>query len=422
MLYYLPLEPYKERYTMQLSAAETGWFERNWLAANVNYKRIQPPFSTPTTPPRSIKTGRVLDAVGRSRWAMGQIDQLLSLADRDYISSTDVIYLDDFWHPGVQALPYLFQQKGIKPRMYAFCWAQSVDQYDFTYAMRDWIRHFERGTAALLDGVFVASTELKTLLAREWVAHEGKVEVVGLPFDSGEVKSRMPEDYQVYTDRDRLSKLIDVSGYPTEMPRKNQVVFSSRWDREKDPQFFCRVAEIVLRETQDVKFVVCSSADVIRSNYPGLVNSLDDMAIRHPHNFQVATGLTKEAYYRILTESKVQFNCADQDWVSFTLLEAVTAGCYPLYPYFRSFPETFDRDMRFMYPKDNEQEAAKKLLAVLRTPDDLWAADQIAERQQIVRRHDMTWMRILDRMQVHFDCDPETRKKVRKEAYAPGAV
>jgi len=40
MLYYCPLETYKERYTMQWAAPKTGWLERNWIAHKIPYTRI----------------------------------------------------------------------------------------------------------------------------------------------------------------------------------------------------------------------------------------------------------------------------------------------------------------------------------------------------------------------------------------------
>jgi hypothetical protein len=151
MLYYLPLEPYEQRYTMQLSAKDTGWMERNWKKAEVNYIRIEGKHN-----PDVIETGVVLDAVGRSRWAMSQISNLLIQARAGNIKDSDVIYFEDFWHPGIEALPYYFQQRGIRPRMYAYCWAQSVDMFDFTYPMRHWMRHFEKGISEIQDGIFVA--------------------------------------------------------------------------------------------------------------------------------------------------------------------------------------------------------------------------------------------------------------------------
>ena len=111
MLYYVPLESYKERYTCQLSAPKVGWLERNWIESGIEYKRINgTDYDT-----KNIKTGVVLDAVRRSRFAMSQIDTVLLLADSGVITNEDVFYFDDFWHPGIESLAYAFHVLGIKP-------------------------------------------------------------------------------------------------------------------------------------------------------------------------------------------------------------------------------------------------------------------------------------------------------------------
>ena len=63
----------------------------------------------------------------------------------------------------------------------------------------------------------------------------------------------------------------------------------------------------------------------------------------------------------MLTRSKVQINVGWQDWVSYTLLEALTFGCLPLYPNHRSFPETFFHESAFLYRPGDAYDVAKKL-------------------------------------------------------------
>ena len=226
MLYYCPLEPYKERYTMQWSGADTGWLERNWLRSNIKYKRLK---GTIGSRPSEIKTGYVLDAVGRSIHCFRQIEELLLLVESEKLTSNDVIYFDDFWHPGIEALPYVFALKNLEPKVFAWCHAQSVDQFDFTWRMRGWMRHFERGIGKFLTGIFVNSTALKELLLVAEIAPTHKIHAIGLPFCSEEVKERTPK------------RLIPM--------REDKIIFSSRWDDEKNPIFALKVAEEVSRLT-----------------------------------------------------------------------------------------------------------------------------------------------------------------------------
>lgn len=388
MLYYVPLEPYKERYTMQLSAPIKGWYERNWIKNGVNYTRIDPTDKVNTSP-KTIEIGQVLDPIKRTSWCFSQIRILMQLAKEGKLSDDDTIFFDDFWTPGIEALFYLFDQIGLKPKMYAYCWAQSVDEWDFTWKMRSWMRPMEKAIAEKLTGVFVANTLLRDLLDSADVAYYPKVHVVGLPFDSSEVRMRMPLWYQL--DKPFASTSGDTF-------RLNEVVFSSRLDVEKDPKFFLAVAKKYYQIDPHVTFRICTSSAELRSNDQSILDMIHCHWKNTP-NLIVSTNLTKEAYYNILCQAKIQFNCALQDWVSFTLLEATTAGCYPIYPRYRSFPETFDYEDRYLYQQGNVTEAVEKIRSiVLRT--DLWTPEAIKSRSWIYKRFDSTWLRMLDIMSI----------------------
>ena len=97
MLYYLPLEPYIERYTYFMSA-KNGWAEDNFNKYNIPFVRIDG-VSLSTT----IKNGVVLDACGRSYFAMSQIMKVIELINDDVIENDDIIYVEDFWHPGIES-------------------------------------------------------------------------------------------------------------------------------------------------------------------------------------------------------------------------------------------------------------------------------------------------------------------------------
>lgn len=376
MLYYVPLEGYKERYTMQWSAPITGWQERNWREAGIEYTRIDGEQVS-----REIKTGSVVDAVGRSIHCFSQIKELLFLAEQNKITNQDVIYFDDFWHPGIEALPYAFHLMGIKPRMYAFLHAQSVDEYDFTHPMRHWMRHFEKGIGTALEGIFVCCPFLQRLVVEGGIAPPYKVHVTGHPFSSEEVRERMPV-------------------YGLDYPRENKVIWSSRWDSEKNPDFFLKVAlNIINREIKEygkprTRFVVCTGAQKLRSNNPELLAILNGSKLVFPNNIILKENLSKEEYYTELCTAKVQFNCADQDFVAITLLEASVAGCYPVYPEFRSFPETFWYNREFMYPHKYEAGATEKLWNALQLPDSTWSTAEITRRQWIHERFDYSWLRM----------------------------
>lgn len=384
MLYYLPLESYRERYTAQLSAANTGWLERKWIKYGVEYQRVDTPYGTEL---ESIRTGVALDCFRRSKHSLIQIQQLLIMLEEGEILNGDTIYLDDFWTPGIEAVRYCADLMKIKLHIYANCWAQSVDEFDFTYKMRGWIRWFERGCAYIYDGIFVATSMLKDLLVFNNVGPHNKVHVVGHPWDTEEVMSRMPVKYQAF-----------VKGEGEVYPRENAVVWSSRWDSEKNPRCFLEVAEDVIKKVPNVQFYICTSSPKLRSNDPRLLKVLDGYLTEYPDNIFLKENLTKEQYYEILTRSKIQFNSAKQDWISYTLLESSVAGCYPIYPYWRSFPEVLgdSKGETFLYQDDGD--AVRKIVRIL---TDKWVQGwlgtqgDIVDRSWVHTRFDWTWLRML---------------------------
>lgn len=396
MLYYCPLEPYKERYTMQWSAPVKGWLERRWVEAGVNYRRINGQ-QTHRRPVSEIKTGCVLDGIGRTHHCFAQIAELLDLAEAGDLTDADVIYFDDFWHPGIEALPYVFDLIGVRPRMYAFLHAQSVDEFDFTFPMRHWMRPFEQGIAAALAGIFVCCPTLRDLVVQGGIAPKQKVHITGHPFASDEVLERMPERYRKFISHTPV-------GCETISPRENKVIYSSRFDREKNPWFFLQVAQEVIKRVPNAKFVVCTGAKKLRSNDHTNIDLLNKAMATYPSNIFLRENLTKEDYYVELVSAKIQMNTADQDFVAITLLEASVAGCYPIYPYFRSFPETFLHKPGFMYQRLDVDHAASMVEGVLQQKG-LWTNTAIKKRAWIHNRFDDSWKRMLTMMDVQTDLE-----------------
>jgi Glycosyltransferase len=358
---YFPLEPLKERYTWQLSLKETGWLESRWIENGIDYLRIEGEALRNT-----IKDGSVLDANGRGYWATSQIQKFLKLLDEGDVTTDDVLFFDDFWHPGISALPYSFHLTGIKPKMYAFLYAQSVDQFDFTYPMRHWMRHFEIGIGKILDGIFVTSTALRDLLIYAGIGTKDTIHITGLLYNSNEVKTH----------------------FPLKLPEKSkQVVYVSRWDVEKRPDVFLSIVDWVLLKRKDIKFVISTSFEKIRSNDPLLLDLLNTYLERYPDNLTLRENQTKEEYYQNLLESKVQINTADQDWVSWTLLEATTCGCTPLYPNYLSFPEALDFIDVFLYQKNNPVDAGEKIIRMIDSPSTI-------NFNWVYEKYDLAWKRM----------------------------
>ena len=319
-VWYFGLEPLKARYTYQLS--------KQWMPATFapyekegKLKFIDVPGEYDLD--QQIKVGAVLDAVGRGKYAMSQCSNFLDMLNIDLVKDGDVILLQDYWHPGIESILYALDLYNINVKLYAMLHAQSVDEYDFTWPMKDWMRGFELGLDKRMSGIFVGSTIHKEQLRS--AGFNAPIHVVSLPLHKELTKQ----------------KLV---GYEEHSLRKeNYVVYSSRLDKEKNPFFMMEVAEQFLDENKSWEWHVTTSGQSFKSMLPGAIEALESLAKRQPR-FKLLSNLTKEEYYSELALAKIQFNSSLQDYVSWTVLESTTFGCELVFPDFRSFPEFIPKD------------------------------------------------------------------------------
>ena len=166
------------------------------------------------------------------------------------------------------------------------------------------------------------------------------------------------------------------------------MLFSSRFDDEKDPMFFMNVVEAM----PDTKFVIVSPYTTRPpSRNPEVLRSLEALLSRPDSNLELRHTPSKADYYRTLAKARVQFNCAIQDWVSWTLIEASMFGCSPVYPRWKDFPRELDNDSRFLYTRRSlveAVEAIRYLMGTLTVRSCGWVA----------QRHDQTWAKQLSIM------------------------
>jgi len=309
ILNHVPLENVAGRYTGQLQLWENEVFSQNF--------NVKPVVPSSNSVPIQITNGEVLDSIQRPIWAMKQIEKLL-IESTDYIGK---VYFSDFFHPGLEALPY--SRKYFKA--FSFCWAQSFDKFDFTRNMVRWMRPYELMGLEIYEKVFVANHLLADFIISAVPTAIDKIEVVGLPFSSSQVLTELDPKYEC---------------------ESFDVVYSSRFDIEKNPDFFLDVVEAL----PNFKFVVCTGREELTGTDKNSVERAFYLRDLPNSNLVILEGLQKGEYYKVLHEAKIQFNCAAQDWVSFTLLEALTFRCMPVYPMFRSFIETFDNSPEVLYP------------------------------------------------------------------------
>lgn len=364
-LFYLPLEAYPERYTWYMSCKH-GWAEDNFKKFNIKFERIEGDILSKT-----IKAGVVLDAYGHSYYAMSQLNNLIKKIRAGEVKDGDRIYTEDFWHPGIESLFYIRHLTGIDFKVGCFFHAQSVDESDFTFPMRHWIRDIERGLVKGYDYIFVCSPILKQLCHEFGLRKEpDNIHVIGLPYNSKRLLNQLKEDYHF-----KLTK------------KGNYVIFSSRFDKEKNPHFFMDLVEAC----PDIEFRLVKPRAKI-TNDSKIEKRLKHL-LKRASNFKVVDTSNKLEYYRLLSGAKVQFNCAYQDWVSWTLLEAITFKCNPLYPRWKDFPFELKGFSNSLYEMNNLSQAKKKLYSLLEKPFD-------EKLSKIVKKHDKSWRRYCQTMEL----------------------
>lgn len=348
-LFYMGLEPYKARYTLQLQEWNRAVFERR----GINYVIV--PGETLSND-QAIVTGQVLDAHGRSYFGMSQIMNLVRMMKAGEVTSDDVIYFEDMFQPGIESLPYILNQVDAanRPKVYVRCLAQTIDPDDFVHVwgMSEWMGHYERMVDSFVDGVLATNEEMVMhMKVAGWRAP--LYNISGLAFGKDEVKSRVSGNIKPFKDR------------------AFRVGFAARWDQEKQPNFYMDIIEMYhqLQDKYDylpkVEFAIFAGSK-LRSNNSTYMERT--RKLQAEGKLVVYEDLEKNDYYNLLNDTRVLFNCALQDWVSNTVSEADTLGCNVLYPAYRSFPETFANDPERLYIPWSHEDALQKLIPLLRHP------------------------------------------------------
>jgi len=156
-LFYMGLEAYNARYTLQLTEWNRRVFERRGIDV------VYVPGETLDNS-QKIVTGQVLDAHGRSYIGMSQMMNLVKMMQQGEVTSEDVIYFEDMFQPGFESLPYIIDQcdEDNMPRIFVRCLAQSIDPDDFVHVwgMDDWMRSYEKMVCSSVDGVLATNEEM----------------------------------------------------------------------------------------------------------------------------------------------------------------------------------------------------------------------------------------------------------------------
>ena len=344
-LFYMGLESYEARYTLQLTEWNRRVFERRGIEV------VYVPGSTIDNT-KSISVGQVLDAHGRSYFSMSQMMNLVQMMRNGECSGEDVVYFEDMFQPGIESLPYIMDQIPAeqRPKVFVRCLAQAIDPDDFVHVwgMSKWMSLYEQLVNEFVTGVLATNEEMVAhMRIANWTAPIYNIS--GLAFGKDEVLERIGGSNNI--------KPFD--------QRAMRVGFAARFDQEKQPGFFMDLVERVTSERPEVEFAIFQGGP-LRSNNQEYVDRA--CRLEREGKLKIYENLKKDEYYALLNDTRVLFNCALQDWVSNTVSEADTLGANVLYPAYRSFPETFANDLDRLYVPWSEDDAVGKLNNLLERP------------------------------------------------------
>ena len=343
-LFYMGLEPYEGRYTLQLQDWAVAVFEKR----GIEYT-IVPGETIDDT--KAISVGQVLDAHGRSYFGMSQLMNLVQMMRNGECTGEDAVFFEDMFQPGIESLPYIMNQipEEQRPTVYVRCLAQAVDPDDFVHVwgMGKWMSLYEQMVNQFATVLATNEEMVAHMRIANWDAP--LYNISGLSFGKEEVQGRVNNNITPFDQR------------------SNRVIFAARFDQEKQPDFYMDVIEMVLQQRPDVEFAVLSGGP-LRSNNQKYLDRAYQM--QSDKKLVIYEDLKKDSYYNIVNDSKVMFNCALQDWVSNTVSEADALGCNVVYPAYRSFPETFANDHTRLYSPWSKEHAVEKILAGLDAPSD----------------------------------------------------
>jgi len=349
-LYYMGLESYEARYTLQLTEWNRRVFDRRGLDV------VYVPGETLDNS-QKIVVGQVLDAHGRSYFGMSQMMNLVRLMQQGKVTGEDVVYFEDMFQPGFESLGYIINQvpDNLRPRIYVRCLAQAIDPDDFVHVwgMGKWMMDYERmvNDIVTISGGAVLATNEEMVMHMKVAGWTAPVyNISGLAFGKEEVLERIGGSANIRPFEDRPSR----------------VGFAARFDQEKQPGFFMDLIDMFYDQYPVVVEFCIYSGGELRSNNPDYVARA--RAMEAAGRLKIYDNISKNEYYHHLNNTRVLFNCALQDWVSNTVSEADTIGCNVLYPAYRSFPETFANDPNRLYVPWSIDDAYHKMQNLLQAP------------------------------------------------------
>jgi len=182
----------------------------------------------------------------------------------------------------------------------------------------------------------------------------------------------------IYPGIDNIPKKV------TRTPGPLRILWAARWEYDKDPETFFKAIRILKEKDIDFKLSVIGPKF---SEVPKAL--LEAKIVFKSHIAHWGYQETREEYIKVLQNADVVVSTAKHEFFGISMIEAISAGAYPLLPYRLSYPELLGEQNRDDFFYDGSvNDLAQKLIHLnteLKNKPELWAyknsnATQIVEK------------------------------------------
>jgi glycosyltransferase involved in cell wall biosynthesis len=154
----------------------------------------------------------------------------------------------------------------------------------------------------------------------------------------------------------------DIAAIPTG-PKDDPpvVVWNHRWDPDKDPTTFLRIAAQLVGSDPSVRIALMGERFVNqRTEHDAAVEALGDTVVVDAH-------LSRDQYLEVLGRASVVVSTALQEFFGLSVIEAMAAGAFPVLPDRLVYPERVPRGLEDQVLFRSESEALERITAALST-------------------------------------------------------
>jgi glycosyltransferase involved in cell wall biosynthesis len=371
MIYLIPIEPLKERYS-------ESWYRNIPLFfkdKDAEYIVIDGQTLTDT-----VETGTFLDINSTIHYKNSQMMKISELFYRKLVRDNDHFFFYDLEFWGLESLRLLSELNKVKIKISGFLHAASYTTEDAFAVAAPYQQYTEIGWISAVDTVFVGSEyhkqavierRLKPLAPNDWSALAKKIIVTGNPLFISDYSNRT-------------------------VKKKKKLIISNRFDWEKRPNLSLDLACILKDRYPDLDIVVTTSRPTFSSNRQWLIDyarSLEKKGI-----IRILSGLTKEQYHTELAESLIMLTNSIEEHFGYCVAEAMVYGTLPVMPNRCSHPEFLTRFLN-LYAGDlllfnDEDQALHNIITII----DNYDTDPLLDVQRLLRSNIEEYYHSMDKI------------------------